>query len=177
MSTIPEHPLETVFGLDAGTTFSEEVVNTLSTRPSELVDPTTGKVVSRSSEAQPDELEKEERLEDLHIDGQLDVIHSTALQAYEKQTRLIEEVDPKFAARNAEVAAQYLTLALNAVNSRVDAKYKRQKVRLAKATSNAPGTVNNNVIVADRNQLLKLMQEAKEVKGETIFAGDEVATQ
>jgi metal-dependent amidase/aminoacylase/carboxypeptidase family protein len=69
-----------------------------------------------------------------------------------------QEVDPKFSARNAEVAAQYLTIALNAVNSRVDSKFKRQKIRIAKQEAGTPNTVNNNVIVADRNQLLDMLK-------------------
>jgi hypothetical protein len=74
-------------------------------------------------------------------------------------------------ARNAEVAAQYLNIALNAVNSRVDAKAKRQKARLA-ANGGAPTTVNNNVIVADRNELLKQLLGSKELGGPLTFEAE-----
>jgi alkanesulfonate monooxygenase SsuD/methylene tetrahydromethanopterin reductase-like flavin-dependent oxidoreductase (luciferase family) len=75
-----------------------------------------------------------------------------------------EEVDPRFAARNAEVAAQYLNIALNATNSRVDAKAKRQKIRLQKqiaagAAGSSNTITNSNVIIADRNAVLKALLE------------------
>lgn len=159
------HPLEDVFDMESGSTpfkFSDTETGALNERASSLVDPTTGELVLRKSEELTTaDIEKEERIEDLHIDGQLEGIHNAALVAFEHQSRMAQEVDPKFSARNAEVAAQYLNIALNAVNSRVDSKFKRQKIRLAKQTAGAPQTVNNNVIVADRNELLKLMQDSK----------------
>jgi len=160
------HPLEDVFDMEAGSTpfkFEDTEMGQLNERASAIVDPTTGElVVRKSDELTHEELEKEERIEDLHIDGQLEGIHNAALGAFEHQSRMAQEVDPRFSARNAEVAAQYLNIALNAVNSRVDSKFKRQKIRIAKKTAGAPGTVNNNVIVADRNELLKLMNESRE---------------
>jgi len=151
------NPLESVFDIDPGSTplFVDPPLSDPNERATTLPDPTTGEVVKRKSDPSTPEIDREERLEDLHIDQQLETIHSSALVAFEKSARMAEEVDPKFAARNAEVAAQYLNIALSAVNSRVDAKFKRQKVRLAKETSGQPSTVNNNVIVADRNELLK----------------------
>jgi hypothetical protein len=154
------NPLEDIFDLEPGSTpvfhdIHKSTATEVNERASTLVDPTSGEIVTRKVDANPEELDKEERLEELHIDGQLENVHMNAIIAYEKSSRMAEEVDPKFAARNAEVAAQYLTIALNAVNSRVDAKYKRQKVRAAKIAAGAPTTVNNTVIVADRNALLK----------------------
>jgi hypothetical protein len=177
MSTKP-HPLEGIFDIEPGSTpvFHDIHGGTglpTNERSSQLLDPTSGEVVERKVDATIDELEIEERLEDLHIDGQLETIHSNAIIAFEKSSRMAEEVDPKFAARNAEVAAQYLNIALNAVNSRVDAKFKRQKVRMSKDIS--PKTVNNNVIIADRNSLLKQIfgtQDQNNI-GDTI-AGEKV---
>jgi hypothetical protein len=68
---------------------------------------------------------------------------------------MAQQVDPKFSARNSEVAAQYLNIALSATNSRAKAKYDRQKIRLAQSMKDSHSTVNNNLIVADRNELLK----------------------
>ena len=151
MSSTP-HPLESVFNIQAGTTpplstSSAQVTN-------EMLDPATGEIVERKTEGVTDnELAKEERIEDLKIDGQIDVIHGAAINAFEAQHRLSQEVDPKFSARNAEVAAQYLKIALDAVGTRVDTKFKRAKIR---AEANAgPRQVQNNLIVADRNDLLK----------------------
>lgn len=158
------HPLEDVFDMQAGTTpfkFEDTDIGQLNERASVLVDPTSGELVERkSSEMTIDDIEKEERIEDLHIDAQLEAVHNAALIAFEQQSRLSQEVDPKFSARNAEVAAQYLNIALNAVNSRVDSKFKRQKIRIAKKEAGKPNTVNNNVIVADRNELLRMLGQA-----------------
>jgi hypothetical protein len=119
-----------------------------------MLDPSTGEIVERKIEGASDaDIAKEERIEDLKIDGQIDVIHGAAITAFEAQHRLSQEVDPKFSARNAEVAAQYLKIALDAVGTRVDSKYKRAKVRLEQ--HQGPRQVQNNLIVADRNALLQ----------------------
>jgi hypothetical protein len=153
-----EHPLEKVFNIESGSTpvfFDNEDVTGSNERQVSLIDPTNGEIVERSSTPDGSELDKEERLEDLHIDSQLENIHTSAMIAFEKSARMADEVDPKFSARNSEVAAQYLNIALNAVNSRIDAKHKRQKVRLAKSDGGNKGSVtNNNVIITDRNTLL-----------------------
>lgn len=164
------HPLESVLGLEPGSTFGEEkkaVPNTA------LLDPSTGQEVARTDLPSAEELEREERLEDLAIDTKLERVHVAAIDAFEKQARLADEVDPRFAARNAEVAAQYLKIALDSVNSRVDSKYKRQKVKIAKkdieeAKKKGGG---GTVLIADRNAILRALggqpAEEKEVKGET----------
>lgn len=154
------NPLENVFNIDPGSTpvFADihpSATGSMNERGSALVDPTSGEIIPRSIDADILALDKEERIDDLHIDTQLEGVHNNAIIAFEKSARMAEEVDPKFAARNAEVAAQYLNIALNAVNSRIDAKYKRQKVRIAKEGAGTPTSINNNIFVADRNQLLK----------------------
>jgi len=150
---------ENIFNIEPRSTsvFSDNFKDEVSTneRASTLIDPTSGEIVARSSTPEDIELEKEERIEDLHIDGQLETVHTSAIIAFEKSSRMAEEVDPKFAARNAEVAAQYLTIALNAVNSRIDSKYKRQKVKLAKEKKDGVLPNGSTVIIMDRNALLK----------------------
>lgn len=157
MSDKKANPLEGLFDIEPGSTptFHDSIKSEVNERASMLVNPTTGELVIRKIDPSQSEIDSEERMEDLHIDGQLESLHMSAVIAFEKSARMAEEVDPKFAARNAEVAAQYLTIALNAVNSRVDAKYKRQKTRMDKITTATPGTVNNTVIVGDRNEILK----------------------
>jgi hypothetical protein len=150
MSATP-HPLESVFNIQAGTTplsaDSAKVSN-------EMLDPATGEIVERKTEGvTSEEIDKEERIEDLKIDGQIDSIHGAAMVAFEAQSRLSQEVDPKFSARNAEVAAQFLKIALDSVGTRVDTKYKRAKVRIEQ--NQGPRQVQNNLIVADRNALLQ----------------------
>jgi hypothetical protein len=154
------NPLEHIFNIAPGSTptFHDsqyETATAVNERASTLIDPTNGEIVARSSVPTEMDLELEERIEDLHIDGQLESVHTNAIIAFEKSSRMSEEADPKFAARNAEVAAQYLTIALNAVNSRVDAKYKRAKSKQGKIAAGTPGTVNNNILIGDRNEILR----------------------
>jgi len=151
------NPLEKIFGIEAGSTpvFVDSPVIQMNERASSLLDPTSGELVARSTTPDAAEISHEERLEDMHIDGQLENVHLTALIAFEKSARMAEEVDSKFAARNAEVAAQYLNIALNAVNSRIDAKFKRQKIKQTATAAGTPHTLNQNIFVADRNELLK----------------------
>jgi hypothetical protein len=91
------------------------------------------------------------------ISTQLSTVYGYALEAFEHQTELVQTVDPKFAARNAEVAAQYLNIALNSVNSRVDARHKRDKIKIAQNTpaSQTAENITNNILVTDRNTILR----------------------
>ena len=156
-----QSPLEQVFGIDPNSTptfYDSPELPFRNERASTLIDSTNGDILARSNNPNPNEIDREERLEDLHIDAQLETIHTGAMNAFEKTSRLSDDVDPKFAARNAEVAAQYLHIALQATNARVDAKYKRQKIKIANTmatTANTYNQTNNNVIVADRNQILQ----------------------
>src|SRR4051812_42898993 len=122
------HPLEDIFDIEAGSTDYGQVIQQSGppilhkNATVEVVDQATGEVIEKKVDIVPADVEKEERVDDLHIDAQLETIHNSALVAFEKQSRMAEESDPRFSARNAEVAAQYLNIALNAVNTRVDAK-------------------------------------------------------
>ena len=154
------HPLESIFDIEAGST-PTPLTSAAALVSNEILDPSTGEVISRkTSGISSDDLAKEERIEDLKIDTQIDVIHGAALEAFEAQSRIAQEADPRFAARNAEVAAQYLKIALDAVNSRVDSKYKRAKIR--HAAIGEQKTVNNNILVADRNDLLRTLLQQNE---------------
>lgn len=167
MSKDNSHPLEDIFGINAGSTplFPEDEKD-VTTTSTALIDPVTGEVMVRKvDDVTHDDIAREERLDDLAIDRQLASIHDTAIVAFNQQSRMAQEVDPKFAARNAEVAAQYLNIALNATNSRVDAKYKRGKLRLAaQQGTGGPTTVNQNILVADRNAILRQILEAEKIQ-------------
>lgn len=172
---IPPHPLEEVFGIESGTTHDQPLQIAdqpvlIQNESVPTVDPISGEIIHRSSMDEPD-YDREERVDDLHIDKQLETIHNSALIAYEKQQRMADEVDPRFAARNAEVAATFLNIALNSVNTRIDAKYKRNKIRITKEIKgNTPHTVNNNLIVGDREEILEkiLNQQVKEKVVQTV---------
>ena len=82
------------------------------------------------------------------------------MEAYQNQTAFVEILEPRYAARNAEVAANYLNTALNAVSLKAKVKNEKRKVGQAGFIPYANQTTNN-VVVADRNQLLRMMAEGK----------------
>lgn len=128
--------LETVFGIESGTTIS-------------TVQEVNPEIIEGA-------IEENTNQEDVAISRQLATVFGYAIDAFEQQTQMVQEVEPKFAARNAEVAAQYLNIALNSINTR--ATIRNNKLKL-KAGSKAE-VVEGGAIMADRNELLKLMQEA-----------------
>ena len=78
--------------------------------------------------------------------SKMQTVYVAALDTFKKQAELADMVDPKYAARNAEVAAQFLKIALDAAQAE------------DKASKEAgPKTVNQTMIIADRNDLLKQM--------------------
>lgn len=160
--TVEASPLESVFNIAPGSTpeFTDSVVP-LNPMATTLTDPSTGEIVTRDVEPDEAALAKEERIEELQIDGKLNEIYDNAMAAFSHHANTAETGDPRFSARTGEVAAQYLKIALDSANSKVDARYKRNKVRIGKMSAGTPNSVQQNLIVADRNELLK-----------NIFSGD-----
>jgi hypothetical protein len=95
--------------------------------------------------------------EDKVINSKIDDIYSEAMNAYQNQTAYVEILEPRYAARNAEVAAGYLNTALNAVALRAKVKNERKKV--ANGFVPFANQTTNNVVVADRNELLRMFDE------------------
>jgi hypothetical protein len=148
--------LEATFNLPAGSTpkFQDRVEEHLPTVTT-LTDPQTGELITRDVNPSEEQLEKEERIEDLQIDGKLNEIYNNAVTAFNNHAGLAENSDPRFSARNGEVAAQYLKIALDSTNSKIEAKYKRNKVKIAKLAAGTPNSLQQNLVVADRNDILK----------------------
>lgn len=149
-------PFDDLFNLESsGSTFKDdngEPIERQTKIASELINPETGNIIPRKVEAiSLEDINVEERIDDLHIDEQLEKVYKASMNAFDQQSRLSQEVDPKFSARNAEVAAQYLNIALNSVNSRIDAKYKRNKVKIASANLNKNNEKTSTLVIADRN--------------------------
>ena len=93
MSDQDQNPLEKIFDFPAGSTPVFNDINPSSTgqlneRATAIVDPTTGEIIERKSTPDDADLIKEERLEDLHIDGQLESVHNSAIVAFEKSARI-----------------------------------------------------------------------------------------
>jgi len=134
------HPLEEFFDIEPGST-PKEVVTVV---PTELV-------VTETYDEKDGEIEK-----------QFQEVYDAAMVAFDVTTGSIDSTEPKYRARNEEVAVQYLNTALAAAREKSLVKQHKDKMVVASAKATRPGTVNNNLIVADRNEILKQLMGKKE---------------
>ena len=144
------HPLEEILGIEAGSTLDIE---------SEYA------VAPTSATPVPAVVEKDE--EDAEVDKKIDTVYEAAMNAFKNQTDYTEIIEPRYAARNAEVAANYLNIALNAAATRARVKTDRKRASTFVPFGTGGGKTTNNLIVADRNEILKMIQvdgEKKELK-------------
>lgn len=130
-----EHPLEEMLDIDPGSTMVEFIEPAL---PVESV-----------------KIEGVYDAKDAEIEDQLQEIFDVAMTQFEVQSGVCETVEGKYAARNAEVAVQFLTAALNAVQTKGTIKGNKDKI-VAKVVTSPAANGNGNVIM-DRNDLLKLL--------------------
>jgi len=102
--------------------------------------------------------------DDVLIEQRIDEIYTAALDAFKAQQEYLEVIEPRYAARNAEVAANYLNIALSAVNSRSKAKTDRKRANQSFVPYANGGKTTNNVLIADRNEILKMISMDGNVK-------------
>lgn len=131
------HPLEDLLGIQSGTTQLP-----ITQRASKLV-----------TNDQYDEKDKE-------IEDQLQEVYDAAMAAFDDQVSSSEVGDPKYAARGKEVAALFLTAALNATKERALMKQHKDKIKVATIKGTGPKTLNQNLIVGDRNEILRHLMGA-----------------
>jgi len=143
---LKNHPLEAVFGIASGSTYNE-----MSPYDDDDMIAVPQQELAQAAGYQDD-------AEDLDITEKIETIFEAAMDAYENQTALTEIVEPRYAARNAEVAAQYLNTALNA--TALKARTKNDKRKSAPFIPfNNTNISNSNVVVADRNQILEMLRQ------------------
>lgn len=121
---------------------------------------TEGELAEMAEVPQPPEKDAE----DVEIDKRIDGVYDSAINAFNTQTAYTEIIEPRYAARNAEVAAQYLNIALNAAATR--ARTKSDRKRNAQFVPYA-GKTQNNVVVASREDIMRMISidaEVKEIK-------------
>lgn len=102
--------------------------------------------------------------DDVLIEQRIDEIYTVAIDAFKAQQEYLEVIEPRYAARNAEVAANYLNIALSAVNSRSKAKTDRKRANQSFVPYANGGKTTNNVLIADRNEILKMISMDGSVK-------------
>ncbi len=132
-----EHPLEELLDIDPGSTLVEFIEPAL---PTEAI-----------------KIEGVYDVKDGEIEDQLQEIFDTAMTQFEVQSGVCAAVDGKYAARNAEVAVQFLTAALNAVQTKATVKSNKDKIVAKIVTSPTAGGKGN--VIMDRNDLLKLLEK------------------
>jgi hypothetical protein len=137
-----QHPLESVFGMEEGTIDIEQeyaVAEQAQTAP--------------LTEAPLDVKDEDDKL----IEQRLDDVYEMALQTFQNQTAYTEIIEPRYAARNAEVAANYLNIALAAANSRAKVKSDRKRANQAFVPYANGGKTTNNLVIASREEVLRMI--------------------
>ncbi len=133
-----DHPLEEIFDIESGTTL---VPRTEKTTELAIVEDYDDK--------------------DAEIEEQFQEVYDHAIAAFEDCAGDVEVVEGKYKARMMEVANQSLSTALAAAKEKANMKQNKDKNAIAKGKLGVK-TVNNNLIVADRNELLKSIMGKKE---------------
>lgn len=150
-----QHPLESVFNMGSDDNdFDIEEQYGMTEVPKEQAQP----------EAAPVDHKDED---DVLIEQRLDEVYDVALKTFQDQSAYTEIIEPRYAARNAEVAANYLNIALAAANSRAKVKSDRKRANQAFVPYANGGKTTNNIVIADRNQILKMIDidgQTKELK-------------
>lgn len=135
-----EHPLEAVFDIQSGTTLMPQLV-----RSTELI------VMDQYDD------------KDVEIEGQFQEVYDAAMGAFESQFQEAELVEGKYKARSGEVAVQFLQAALAAAQSKSQLKQHKDKATADLIKGQGPKTVNNNLFVGDRNDILDRLREIENI--------------
>lgn len=137
---IIEHPLEATFDIEPCTTLVErEVVVPDVVQPFEGYD------------------EKDD-----DIENKIEEIYDVAMSQVTDVFDQVESVEGKYKAKLAESAASMLNIALGAVREKSQLKQHKDRMRMTKASATTPHTLNQNLIVADRNEILKTLFKDKQ---------------
>lgn len=140
---IISHPLEDALGIEPCST----VVEYQEFIPAEIVE-------------MPNYDEK-----DNEIEGKLEEIYTLAIGNVSAISDEMDRVEGKYKARIGEVTATMLNVALGAVKQKADLKAHKDKLSLDKASAKTPHTLNQNLVVADRNDILRALMGDKNKDG------------
>jgi hypothetical protein len=149
-----KHPLDEVFGIQS---INEPEIIDAEHTANGMVPAEDTYVMTTAQAANPQGYQDDD--EDKAISAKIDDIYDKALGAFEEQTAYIQMIEPRYAARNAEVAANYLNTALNAVALRARVKNEKRKASSAFVPYKHGGGSAANIVVADRNEILRMMAE------------------
>lgn len=99
--------------------------------------------------------------DDVENDARIVAIHDAALETFQNQMAYTEIVEPRYAARNAEVAANYLSIALNAALAKARVKADRKKLSTFVPYANGRA---NGTVVASREDIMRMIAVDAETK-------------
>ena len=107
----------------------------------------------------PETIEEETAIEeydekDNEIERKYNEIYDTAMEVFEEQVISSKQMEGRFRARNMEIAVQFLNAALNAAKEQANVKMNKDKLKV-KREGNKTNITNNNLVIADRNEVLK----------------------
>lgn len=154
-----QHPLDNVFNIEGGSDLDiEQEYGMTEVSKNAVASPTSAQLVNV-----PDVKDED----DILVETRLDEIHAAAMEAFRNQTAYTEIIEPRFAARNAEVAANYLNIALQAVNSRAKNKVERKRANapfVPFANQGGGNKSTTNVVIASREEILKMITVDSDTK-------------
>jgi hypothetical protein len=108
----------------------------------------------------PEYDEKDDEVEELYEN-----IHDAAMQTHERILDDIEDMEPKYAARNYEVAANFLNIALSAADKKGKLKEHKDKLQ-TKSQPAAPtiGSITNQSVTINTTDLIKQLAAESKVQ-------------
>lgn len=146
-----KHPLDSVFGISEGETEDE-------------IDSNYEMIEAQQQASPPQDIKDED---DKLVEARIDEVYGAAINAFNQQVSYTEIIEPRYAARNAEVAANYLNIALAAANSRAKVKVDRKRSNSSFVPYSPGGKTTNNILIANREEILKMItvdDKPKELK-------------
>lgn len=99
--------------------------------------------------------------DDIATDEKIDKVYDAAIDTFQRQMDYADIIEPRYAARNAEVAASYLNIALNAAATKARVKNDRKRSQQFVPYNNRPAGAN---VVASREEILRMLAVDGEVK-------------
>lgn len=125
---------------------------------------------------EPRDLVEDPSYDDKDAEHEKDIqeIFELAMTGYLNMETLLDSIEPKYRARMAEVALDYLKTGLSAANTKIKQKSDIDKLKLSekKTQKSSSNTTNNIIFSGDRNDFLKQFYDAMKnddaIEGELI---------
>ena len=101
--------------------------------------------------------------DDILVEKRIDEVYDAAMEAFTNQSAYTTIIEPRYSARNAEVAANYLSIALQAAGTRAKVKTDRKRANQT-FIPHGGGKNTTNVLVASREEIIRMITMDSEEK-------------